>query len=71
LFDFDFSVEYRPGRLNTVADALSRRDAEEVVLPSAVAAGAALYVLSGPSFALLDGAATTTTGEGQQRLQHL
>jgi hypothetical protein len=27
LFGFDFSMEYRPGRLNTVADALSRRDA--------------------------------------------
>jgi hypothetical protein len=28
LFRFDFSVEYRPRRFNTVADALSRRDAE-------------------------------------------
>jgi hypothetical protein len=28
LFGFDFTVEYRPGRLHTVADALSRRDIE-------------------------------------------
>jgi hypothetical protein len=27
-FGFDFTMEYRPGRLNTVADALSRRDAD-------------------------------------------
>jgi hypothetical protein len=66
LFDFDFSVEYRPGRLNTVADTLSRRDAEEVALSSAVEAGATLYILSGASFALLDAirAATATTAEG-------
>jgi hypothetical protein len=66
LFGFNFSVEYRLGRLNTVADALSRRDAKEVALPSAVEAGAALYVLSGPSFTLLDAirAATTTNVEG-------
>jgi hypothetical protein len=71
LFGFDFSMEYRPGRLNTVADALSRRDTEEVALSSVGAAGAALYVLSGPSFALLDTvrAATATTAEGQQCLQ--
>jgi hypothetical protein len=70
LFGFDFSVEYRSGRLNTVADALSRRDVEKVALSSAGAAGAALYVLSSPSFALLDAvrAATATTAEGQQCL---
>ena len=28
LFGFEFSVEYRPGRLNTVADTLSRRDSD-------------------------------------------
>jgi hypothetical protein len=28
LFGFDFTVEYRLGRVNTVADALSRSDAE-------------------------------------------
>jgi hypothetical protein len=62
LFGFDFSMEYRPGRLNTVADALSRRDAE-VALSSAGTAGAALYALSSPSFTLLDTvrAATATT----------
>jgi len=30
LFGFDFSVEYRPGRLNTVADALSHCDQQEL-----------------------------------------
>jgi hypothetical protein len=28
LFDFDFTVEYHPGQLNMVADALSHRNAE-------------------------------------------
>jgi hypothetical protein len=42
LFGFDFTVEYRPGRLNSAADALSRRDEEN----------AALCTLSGPSFDL-------------------
>jgi len=39
LFGYDLTVEYRAGRLNTVADALSRRDE-----------GAALLTLSGPLF---------------------
>ena len=51
LFGFDFTVEYRPGRLNTVADALSRRDADH---DAAVgdSEGAALCIRSGPTFGL-------------------
>jgi hypothetical protein len=44
LFGFDFTVEYRPGRLNTVADALSRREQDDPKLAA----------LSGPTFALYD-----------------
>jgi transposase InsO family protein len=44
LFGFDFRVEFQPGRLNTVADALSRRDTEEL----------GLAALSSPSFKLFD-----------------
>ena len=42
LFGYDFIVEYRPGRLNTVADALSRRVQPQMELS----------LLSGPSFQL-------------------
>jgi hypothetical protein len=44
LFGFDLTVEYRPGRLNTVADALSRREQDDPKLAA----------LSGPTFALYD-----------------
>lgn len=44
LFSFDFLVEYRSGRLNTMADALSRHDQLD----------AHLAILSGPSFKLYD-----------------
>jgi len=73
LFGFDFSVEYRPGRLNTVADALSRRDAEAGAPVSQEGATAAALALSGPSFALLDDIrrAQEATHDSQQLLaQH-
>ena len=68
LFGFDFVVEYRLGRLNTVADALSRRDVED-----SAASGAAVHLLSTPTFALLDDirAATTAAGDAQLLLQRL
>jgi len=44
LFGFDFTVAYRPGKLNTVADALSRRE-----LPAEH-----LAALSSPTFSLYD-----------------
>lgn len=46
LFGYDLSIEYQPRKLNTVADALSRRDEDSSVL--------AARVLSGPSFAFYD-----------------
>jgi hypothetical protein len=42
LFGFDFTVEYRSGRLNTVVDALSRREVEQPCL----------VAISAPSFDL-------------------
>ena len=59
LFGFDFSVEYRPGRLNTVADALSRRDQQE--LP--------VNTMSTPSFDLF--AELRTEINADPSLQHL
>ena len=69
LFGFDFSVEYRPGRLNTVADALSRRDSEAAVEDTAMAA----LAISGPTFSLLDDIrrALAAAPDGQHLLQQL
>jgi len=68
LFGFDFAVEYRPGRLNIVADALSRRGMEEGTAPVPAA-----HALSGPTFALFDDIrrATTAAADAQQLLQRL
>jgi len=49
LFGFDFRVEYRPGRLNTVAHALSRRDGEILATAAPL-----LAAISSPSFHLFD-----------------
>jgi len=63
LFGFDFAVEYRPGRLNSTVDALSRRDSE-----SSSDNAAALHAISGPSFRLIDDirAATSIESEAAQ-----
>ncbi|WVZ83440.1 hypothetical protein U9M48_030586 [Paspalum notatum var. saurae] len=53
LFRFDFTVEYHLGRLNTMPDALSHRDAKLLPLLEG-SVGAVAGVLSGPSFALID-----------------
>ncbi|XP_066373695.1 uncharacterized protein [Miscanthus floridulus] len=69
-FGFDFSVEYRPGHLNTVADALSHRDAEEGATATMEGETVAVHALSEPTFTLLDDIrrATTTAPDGQQLL---
>jgi hypothetical protein len=72
LFGFDFTVEYRPGRLNTMADALSRRDADPADTDGD-AEGAMLYIRSSPSFALFAHIwwATTTAPDAQLLRQQL
>ncbi|WVZ88384.1 hypothetical protein U9M48_034911 [Paspalum notatum var. saurae] len=67
LFGFDFTVEYRPGGPNVVADALSRRDAEHAAEPATVA-GAAARAVSGPTFAPLDDIRTAVREAPDARL---
>jgi hypothetical protein len=71
LFGFDFTVEYRPGRLNTVADTLSHRDTEHA--QDDAAGLGAMCVQSGPTFAFLDDVrrATPQAPEAQDMLQRL
>jgi hypothetical protein len=57
LFGFDFTVEYRPGRLNTIADALSRRQSDVEHLA----------VLSAPTFRLFDDLCAELQAEAQLR----
>jgi hypothetical protein len=66
LFGFDFTVEYRLGCLNSVADALARRDEDASDMPRALA-------ISGPTFAFLDElrAATLQDAEASRLTQHL
>ena len=51
LLGFDFRVEFKPGKQNIVADALSRRDAEPGVV----------MALSAPQFSLFDELHQATT----------
>jgi hypothetical protein len=46
LFGYAFQVEYKPGAQNTAADALSRRDEQEVQ--------GRIHAISRPEFELLD-----------------
>jgi hypothetical protein len=55
LFGFDFAVGYRLGRLNTLADALSRWDMEEGLVHDVVA-----HALSVPMFVLINDIRTAT-----------
>ena len=63
----DFTVEYRPGRLNTVADALSRHDVDHDA-DAGNSDGVPLCIRSGPSFALLDDIRRATTDASNAQL---
>ena len=55
LFGYDFRIEYRPGKENVVADALSHRDGDTPLLAGLYDTNAAsLAALSAPTFRLFD-----------------
>ena len=55
MFEYDFRIEYRPGKANVVADALSHRDDDTPLLAGLCDTDAAsLAVLSAPTFRLFD-----------------
>ena len=55
MFGYDFRVEFRPGRSNVVADALSRRDGEAPLLSVLSRAHAACFsAVLVPTFRLFD-----------------
>ena len=58
LFGYNFKVEYRLGRVNVAADALSRRDYADDDAPRATGA---VLAISGPSFAFLEDVRRATT----------
>jgi hypothetical protein len=60
LFGYDFTVEYHPGRLNMVTDALSRRDTEDIV-EDVAASGTVMCICFGSLFALIDNIRWATT----------
>jgi hypothetical protein len=60
-------VEYRPGHLNTVANALSHRDANPAEAEED-AEGVMLCIRSGPSFALFDHIQQATTAAPDAQL---
>ena len=54
LMGYDFRVEFRPGRFNVVADALSRRDGDAPLLATLPPAEPAIAAISVPTFQLFD-----------------
>ena len=64
LFGIDFTIEYRPGRLNAVADALLHRDSNRPP------ADASALALSAPSCSFLDEISTAMTTTDDARHLH-